>query len=109
MVTRAFIKTSKVHIFAKSKQREFFWAGMIGLFHELFLNITISIGLNLDEMSFESASIGFNTLFCVLVGVTAVSIPIIYCIALYKLLKMATHKEQIKPEEEKDQAEEQKL
>ena len=82
-----------MYIFAKKKQSEFFWAGKIGYYHEMYLNISISFAFNLSVLSFKSVELGFNTLFCVFIGVNAVLIPLISCIVLYLKLRKATHEE----------------
>ena len=56
----------------------------------MYLNISISIGFNLGVLSMTTAKLGFNTLFCVFIGVIAIVIPILSCIFLYKNLKSAT-------------------
>ena len=59
----------------------------------MYLNISISFGFNLSALTFRSVELGFNTLFCAFIGVNAVLIPFISCIALYLKLRKATHEE----------------
>ena len=94
MMIRAFASTTKVHKFAKSRQRSFFWSGKIGYFHEMYLNLSIGIGFNLGAMSLETAELGFNTFFFVYIGVNAILIPLLPSIFLYRKLKKATLDEQ---------------
>jgi len=79
-----------VYTYAKTKQSEFFWTGMIEFYHEMFLTICVGFGFNLGYMTFENASNGFNTLVCVLVTVNAVSVAFVHCIILYIQLRKAT-------------------
>lgn len=84
MVIRSCVSSSRVYLFAKKKQSEFFWSNKIGYFHEMYLNISIGIGFNLGAMSMETAGLGFNTLFFVYIGINAIVIPLLSSIFLYR-------------------------
>ena len=49
----------------------------------MYMNIVIGIGFNLGVMSLDTTELGFNTLFCVYMGVNALLIPLLSCIFLY--------------------------
>jgi len=59
----------------------------------MYLNISVATGFNLGVLSFKTAELGFNTMFCVFIGVIAILIPSLSCIFLYKKLKKATRDE----------------
>ena len=83
MLLRGFASSTKVHKIAKERQRQFFWSGKIEYFQEMYMNIVIGIGFNLAVMSMDSTELGFNTLFCVYMGINALVIPLLTCIYLY--------------------------
>ena len=63
---------------------------MIEFYHELFLTICIGFGFNLGFMTFINTANGFNTLVCVLVTVSAVTVSFVHCLVLYIQLRKAT-------------------
>ena len=72
----------KLRSIAAGKRSAFLWAGAVDFFSELFLNIAFSVGINTSAFNFTNASVCFNNVFAVVLGVLMVAGPVTISVPL---------------------------
>ena len=79
-------KFKALRAWAIKKRSIFLWAGLIDFFGEMYLNCAFSIGINLTSLEMTSPSIVFNNVFCGLLALVLIAMPLLMSINLYKTM-----------------------
>lgn len=84
LIVKKLERFKRLNKWAKRKRKNFFWAGAIDFFNEMFLCVAFSLGINYSHFVFSSVSESINNLFAIaLTGAVVILSPMI----VFKLYK----------------------